>query len=157
MNIVDLITAERVELRHDIRSKKRALEDLSNLLAKASGNQLDNVIFTSLINREKLGSTGLGQGVAIPHGRVRGIDSTIGAFMRLGQGVDYEANDGQPADLIFGLMVPEDCTEEHLEILRMLAEMFTNDEFIAKLRKAESSEELYNLLAGYTPPTADAA
>lgn len=157
MNIADIISAERVELRHDIRSKKRALEDLSKLLTKGTGNLVDNEIFTSLINREKLGSTGLGQGVAIPHGRVRGIDSTIGAFIRLGQGVDYEANDGQPADLIFGLLVPSDCTEEHLETLRMLAEMFTNDEFITKLRNAENSQELYELLAGYTPPVAEAS
>ncbi len=157
MNIADLITAERVELRQDIRSKKRALEDLSKLLAKASGQLVENDIFTSLINREKLGSTGLGEGVAIPHGRIRGIDSTVGAFIRLGQGVDYEANDGLPADLIFGLLVPVDCTEEHLEILRMLAELFTNDEFVKQLRTAESSQELYTLLSEYSPPIAEAS
>ena len=156
MNIADLITSERVELRHDIHSKKRALEDLSKLLATAGGFD-SNAIFTSLINREKLGSTGLGQGVAIPHGRVRGLDKTVGAFIRLAQGVDYEANDSQPADMIFALAVPEDCTEEHLETLRNLAEMFTDDEFTGKLRSAESNSALFELLDGYKPNIAEAS
>lgn len=157
MNIADLITPERVELRHDIRSKKRVLEDISKLLSQANLDLSENDIFTSLVNREKLGSTGLGQGVAIPHGRVRGLDASTGAFVRLGQGVDYESNDGQPADLIFGLVVPADCTEEHLETLRNLAEMFTDDDFTAKLREAEDNKALYDLLAGYSPTIAEAS
>lgn len=155
MNIAELLTADRVELRHDIQSKKRVLEDISKLMASAGLDEND--IFTSLVNREKLGSTALGQGVAIPHGRVRGLDSTVGAFIRLAQGVDYESSDGQPADLIFGLAVPEDCTEEHLETLRTLAEMFTDDEFTEKLRKATNNSELYELLSSYSPPVAEAS
>lgn len=155
MNIAELLSADRVELRHDIHSKKRALEDLSKLMASAGLDE--NEVFTSLVNREKLGSTGLGQGVAIPHGRVRGLDRTIGAFIRLSQGVDYEANDGQPADMIFGLAVPVDCTEEHLDTLRCLAEMFTDDDFTAKLREAGSSADLHELLSNYTPSIAEAS
>ncbi len=157
MNIADLITQERVEVRHDLRSKKRVLEDVSKLLSQASLDLAENEVFTSLVNREKLGSTGLGAGVAIPHGRVRGLEQSIGAFFRLTQGIDYESNDGQPADLVFGLIVPVDCTQEHLDTLRTLAEMFTDDDFTAKLRKAESNQELYELLAAYTPPVAEAS
>lgn len=150
MSIADLLSPARISLRNDIRSKKRALEEISQLLA--SGANIDeNAIFTSLVNREKLGSTGLGHGVAIPHGRVRGLDGSVGAVLRLTSGIDYESSDGAPTDLIFGLVVPEDCTEEHLEILRGLAEMFTDDTFTQKLRSTESDAALYELLSQYQP------
>lgn len=150
MSIANLLSPDRISLRNDIRSKKRALEELSAMLA--SGTHIDDgAIFTSLVNREKLGSTGLGQGVAIPHGRVRGLEDSVGAVLRLSSGIDFESSDGQPTDLVFGLVVPEDCTEQHLEILRNLAEMFTDDAFTRKLRAAESDQALYELLDQYQP------
>ena len=150
MSIANLLSPSRISLRNDIRSKKRALEEISAMLA--SGANLDsNAIFTSLVNREKLGSTGLGAGVAIPHGRVRGLNGSVGAVLRLTSGIDFESSDGQPTDLVFGLVVPEDCTEEHLEILRSLAEMFTDDDFTQQLRNADSDEALFTLLDEYQP------
>lgn len=153
MSIANLLSPNRIALRNDIRSKKRALEEISIMLASGA-NVDDKAIFTSLVNREKLGSTGLGAGVGIPHGRVRGLDDSVGAVLRLSTGIDFESSDGQPTDLVFGLVVPEDCTEEHLDILRQLAEMFTDDEFTQKLRSAESDQALFELLAQYTPVAA---
>lgn len=150
MSIAALLSPARITLRNDIRSKKRALEEISKLLATGA-NVDDNAIFTSLVNREKLGSTGLGQGVAIPHGRVRGLDESVGAVLRLAGGIDFESTDGEPTDLVFGLIVPEDCTEEHLEILRSLAEMFTDDAFTQQLRSADSDDALFALLDQYQP------
>lgn len=150
MSIANLLSPERISLRNDIRSKKRALEEISSMLASGANIEA-NAIFTSLVNREKLGSTGLGSGVAIPHGRVRGLDGSVGAVLRLSNGIDFESSDGQPTDLVFGLVVPEECTEQHLEILRSLAEMFTDDEFTQKLRNAQSDQALFDLLDQYQP------
>lgn len=151
MSVADLLSTERVQLRADLRSKKRVLEELAALLSQAASKLDKQDIFISLINREKLGSTGLGGGVAIPHGRVRGLDTPVGALLRLKPGVDYEANDGQPADLVFGLLVPEQATDTHLRILRALAEMFTDDSFCARLREAPDSAALNQLLCNYVP------
>ena len=150
MSIADLLSPARISLRTDIRSKKRALEEISALLANGA-NIEQNAIFTSLVNREKLGSTGLGQGVAIPHGRVRGLDGSVGAVLRLSNGIDFESSDGELTDLVFVLVVPEDCTDEHLEILRSLAEMFTDEAFTQQLRSSKSDSELFELLNQYQP------
>lgn len=153
MTIGDLITSDRLHISSDIQSKKRALEQLSRMLA--SGTDLSEAqVFSSLINREKLGSTGLGDGVAIPHGRLAGLKDSVGAFLQLTQGVDYEASDNVPVDLIFGLLVPEDTNEAHLKILATLAEMFTDDDFCARLRGARKAEELQTLLTNYSSETA---
>lgn len=154
MTIAELITAERVQSCTGLNSKKRVLQQLSQLLAGGADDLTENDILTSLFNREKLGSTGLGQGVAIPHGRIGGLAQAVGAFVRLQDGVDYESNDGRKVDLIFGLLVPEDTTEEHLKILASLAAMFTDDEFCTRLRQA-SGDQLLELLSSYAPtPTA---
>ena len=155
MNIADLISKDRVQAVTELSSKKRTLEELSAALARAAPFLTDADVFASLVSREKLGSTGLGQGVAIPHGRMRALNESVGAFLRLGQGIDFEASDGGPVDLIFGLLVPEDTTEEHLQILAGLAEMFTDDDFCRRLRAADDDEALYELLAAYTLSSAD--
>src|SRR3546814_13482734 len=93
-------------------SKKKALEELSQLLARAGDLDAGDIL-GSLSAREKLGSTGLGHGVAIPHGRMAGVDDSIGAFIRLRHPLDYDAHDGHPVDLIFGLLVPQGAPEAH--------------------------------------------
>lgn len=151
MNIADIITPERALVLGDIASKKRALERLSEILGDAAPYVTDNEIFSALIGREKLGSTGIGDGVAIPHGRLKGLDECIGAMIRLPQGIDFEAPDGQSVDLLFGLLVPQDSTETHLKILRALAEMFTDEDCLTRLRSAEDHQALYELLLDYDP------
>src|SRR5690606_38825765 len=110
-------------------SKKKALEELANLLARGVPGVQPSDILTSLSTREKLGSTGLGHGVAIPHGRIAGVSQSVGAFMRLKHPLDYDAHDGQPVDLVFGLLVPQGATETHLKHLAAIAEMFSDSTF----------------------------
>jgi nitrogen PTS system EIIA component len=151
MKLSEVVSAERVVNGSAVTSKKKALEELSNLLATGAPNLSSQEVFNSLIGREKLGSTGLGHGVAIPHGRVASVERSVGAFMRLKHPVDYDAHDGNPVDLIFGLLVPQTATEAHLKHLAAVAEMFSDDAFCAKLRAAGDSAALNALLAGYTP------
>ncbi len=155
MNIADIISPERVQFQTSIHSKKRALEEISRLLASGATVLAAEDILSSLSSREKLGSTGLGGGVAIPHGRVRGIDNSVGAFLRIGgDGVDYEAADNRKVDLVFGLLVPQNCNEEHLKILAQLAEMFLDEGFCAKARSIADPRQLHALLVSYAPAAA---
>jgi PTS system nitrogen regulatory IIA component len=154
MNIGEIISPDRVQVQRDIHSKKRALEEISRLLAAGAPALSAEDILASLTAREKLGSTGLGGGVAIPHGRMRGIENSVGAFLRVGDGVDYEASDGQKVDLVFGLLVPQNCNEEHLKILAHLAEMFLDEDFCAKARAGNDPKLLHSLLIGYSPAAA---
>jgi PTS system nitrogen regulatory IIA component len=146
MNITDLITARRVVCRDSISSKKRILELLSELIAPDQAGLTARSIFDSLIVRERLGSTGLGQGVALPHGRIAGLQQASGAFIKLRQGVDFDASDRQPVDLVFGLLVPEHFTDEHLKIIAYLAEMFSDKTFCQGLRVADSDALLFERL-----------
>lgn len=152
MNLGDIVTPERTRILADVTSKKRALEQLSEVLAEDVPYLAGNEIFSALVAREKLGSTGLGNGVAIPHGRLAEVDECIGAMVRLPeQGVDFEAPDNQPVDILFGLLVPRDSTEDHLDILRGLAEMFSQPDRIAAVRDAEDEAALFATLLANDP------
>lgn len=148
MKLNAILGAERVASGVAVTSKKKALEELSKLLAKGTGPLSASDIFNGLTAREKLGSTGLGHGVAIPHGRMAGISNSVGAFLRLKHPVDYDAHDGQPVDLVFGLVVPVAATEEHLKHLAAIAEKFSEDEFCRKVRAAKDDSALHALLVG---------
>lgn len=148
MKLNAILSADRVTSGVSVTSKKKALEELSKLLAKGSSGLSAADIFNSLTAREKLGSTGLGHGVAIPHGRMNGVTSSVGAFLKLKHPVDYDAHDGQAVDLIFGLVVPVAATEEHLKHLAAVAEKFSDDDFCTKMRAAGSDAALHGLLAG---------
>ena len=148
MRISDILTSDRIICNVNLSSKKAALEALSGLIAGASIRLDEQEVFNSLLTRERLGGTGLGNGIALPHGRLKDGLSTIAAFIKLKQGVDYDAVDRQPVDLIFALLVPEHSTEEHLQVLAQLAEMFNRPEFLTQLRREESEEAIYGLLTG---------
>jgi PTS system nitrogen regulatory IIA component len=150
MKLSEILSTDRVVAGAALGSKKKVLEELSKRLATGAGLTAEDV-FNSLIGREKLGSTGLGHGVAIPHGRVAGVSKSIGAFMRLKHAVDYDAHDGAPVDLVFGLLVPQQATEEHLKHLAAIAEMFSNEAFCAKLRETTDDKALHKLITHYTP------
>ncbi len=126
-------------------SKKRALEMLSERLATATHQLTATEIFDRLNARERLGSTGLGHGVAIPHSRTPGIDDAVGAILKLKNGVDFDALDKQPVDFFFALLVPEESREEHLELLSQLAELFSDKTALARIRSTEHADELLNL------------
>lgn len=151
MKLTEILSADRVLSGAAVTSKKKALEELSHLLAAGAANLSSQEVFNSLTSREKLGSTGLGHGVAIPHGRVAAVDRSVGAFIRLKSPVDYDAHDGNPVDLVFGLLVPQNATEAHLKHLAAVAEMFSDDAFCTRLRAAPDNAGLHALLAGYAP------
>lgn len=143
MNVTNLITPERIRCDAEVSSKKRSLELLSELLATGEPGISATHIFEKLIGRERLGSTGLGKGVALPHARLDGSDHTKGALIKLKDGIPFDAVDKAPVDVLFALMVPENCTDEHLRILSGLAEMFSDQSLCERLRASESPEEMY--------------
>jgi len=124
-------------------SKKRLLETSAELIAEKVTNMDANQIYNALIAREQLGSTGLGNGIAIPHCRVPKCETTIGCLIKLVKGIDFDAIDSKPVDLLFFLLVPENTIEGHLEVLRNLAERFNNSEYCANLRACTSNGDLY--------------
>jgi nitrogen PTS system EIIA component len=146
MNLTAILAADRVTSGVSVTSKKKALEELSRLLARGASSVPAQDIFNSLTAREKLGSTGLGHGVAIPHGRMPGVNQSVGGFIRLKHPVDYDAHDGQPVDLVFGLVVPSAATEEHLKHLAAIAEKFSDEDFCRQMRDAADDSALFSLL-----------
>jgi nitrogen PTS system EIIA component len=146
MKLNAILSADRVASGVAVTSKKKALEELSKLLAKGAAELSAADIFNGLTAREKLGSTGLGHGVAIPHGRMPGVANSVGAFLRLKHPVDYDAHDGQAVDLVFGLVVPVAATEEHLKHLAAIAEKFSEEDFCKKVRAAQDDKALHGLL-----------
>ena len=145
MRIADLLTPNRIVLEVNVSSKKRAMELLSEQLASATTGLTPVDILNRLLARERLGSTGLGYGIAIPHSRMESIEEAIGAVLKLQQGIDFDAADQQPVDFLFALLVPENSTEEHLELLSQLAEMFSEETIRTKLRTATNARELINI------------
>ena len=127
-------------------SKKRVLEQIATLAARDLGELDAHDIFESLIAREKLGSTGFGNGIAIPHCRLSGCSSPLCAVLHLETAVDFDAIDGAPVDLLFVLLVPEAATDEHLELLRQIASMLDRSDVRSSLRQAEDSEALYQVV-----------
>ena len=127
-------------------SKKRVLEQIASLVATELAELDEQDIFESLIAREKLGSTGFGNGIAIPHCRLPGCHAPLSAVLRLDSAVDFDAIDGAPVDLLFVLLVPEATTDEHLELLRQIASMLDRSEVRERLRQAQSSEALYQVV-----------
>lgn len=144
----NFLNPERIDCQVQASSKKRVLEEMGRLLATVSPDLTREKVFDQLIERERLGSTGLGYGVALPHARMKGLDQACGALIRLEKGVDYDAIDGAPVDLIFGLLVPHDATQEHLQLLATLASLFSNEAFRDRLRQAKNIHEVVALFQG---------
>ncbi len=127
-------------------SKKRALEKVATIIAEQVPELEMQVVFEKLVAREKLGSTGFGNGIAIPHCRMVGCNAPVSAVLRLETPVDFDAIDGAPVDLLFVLLVPEAATDEHLELLRQIASMLDREEVRQRLREAPSNDSLYQVV-----------
>ncbi len=156
MNLDTLISSNAVINNPEIKSKKRALELLAEHLAtqenQSSSNGVDALkIFQLLTDREKLGSTSMGNGVALPHTRTSLTENAIGAFLKLNKGIDFDSPDHQPTDLIFALIVPEHYTDEHLKILAYLASLFSDKNFCKTIRESNNHQEVYNNLINWNP------
>lgn len=148
-SVVEILPLAHIVLDMEAGSKKRLFEETARLLAAEQGFPED-AVFECLFARERLGTTGLGQGVAIPHGRHESINQPVGVFVRLREGVDFDAPDGKPVALVFVLLVPVEATGEHLEILAHLAERFSDKNVRSQLAAAQTPEEVQRLLAGET-------
>ncbi|MCE1238825.1 MAG: PTS IIA-like nitrogen regulatory protein PtsN [Azonexaceae bacterium] len=142
--LINILSVEQVLLDLDAGSKKRVFEQ-AGMLFEARLGVARSVIFDSLFAREKLGSTGLGQGVAIPHGRIKGLKQAAGAVIRLASPIPFDSPDGRPVTLLFVLLVPEQATEEHLQILSELAQRFSDRNFRESLQAAPDADSVIAL------------
>ena len=151
MNLITpLLKPANVLADFETTSKKRLFEHAGQLFAQNEGVSAAEV-FDSLFAREKLGSTALGYGIAIPHGRIKHLNETACAFIRLKSPTDFDAPDSQPVDLVFVLLAPAAATDLHLQILGELATMFSDEEFRDRLRAAPDAAELHRLITQWTP------
>ena len=151
MNLIaKLLPPANVLLDLDVSSKKRVFEQVG-LLFENNHDIARSQVFDSLFSREKLGSTALGQGVAIPHGRIKGLKEAVGAVVRTRQPIPFDAPDGQNVRLIFVLLVPDRATDLHLQILSELAQMFSDKPFRERLLNAASAAEMHQLISEWQP------
>lgn len=151
MNLITkLLPLQNVLIDLDVSSKKRVFEH-AGLLFENNHHIARSQVFDSLFAREKLGSTGLGQGIAIPHGRIKGLRDAIGAMIRMREPIPFDAPDGLPVNLIFVLLVPERATDVHLQILSELAQMFSDKPFRDRLLSAPTADAMQRLIAEWQP------
>jgi PTS system nitrogen regulatory IIA component len=146
MNIEQLIQPESVLCNADARSKKHCLEILSELLARANPDIGSEEIFSKLIERERLGCTGLDKGIAFPHCRIAGVANSSGALIKLVQPVDFDSPDAEFVDLVFGLMVPEELDDSHYRDIEQITGLLNDEKLRARLRQATTSKALYDTL-----------
>ncbi len=145
MNITQLLSPASTLVCNKVSSKKKVLEKVSEIMSD-SIDCTAKCIFESLLSREKLGTTALGEGIAIPHGRVASCSQPTAVFILLENGVDYGATDKQLVDIIFAIMVPEQAHQDHLRYLAKIAEILSNKPIASQIRHAHSSEALYQIL-----------
>jgi PTS system nitrogen regulatory IIA component len=153
MLLTDLVAPDAVIPALKVHSKKQVLQELAAKAAILSA-QSERTILETLLRREKLGSTGVGHGIAIPHGKLARLERLFGLFARLERAVDFEALDGQPVDLVFLLLAPEGAGADHLKALARVARLLRDPEVARKLRESRDAEALYAVLA---MPSASAA
>jgi PTS system nitrogen regulatory IIA component len=148
MEIADLITPKSVIAQLRVTSKKQALQELAKRAAALTGIG-DRAIYDVLLERERLGSTGIGSGIAIPHGKLKGLTRLYGVFARLERPIPFEAIDEQPVDLIFMLLAPEEAGADHLKALARISRLLRDRTMCEKLRGTDNADALYALLSDY--------
>lgn len=154
MEITDLLAPEAILPSLKAQGKKQLLQELAERAAALSGIP-ERRIFETLIERERLGSTGMGQGIAIPHGRLAGLNRIVGMFARLDTPIAYDAVDNQPVDLVFLLLAPEGAGADHLKALARVSRLLRNQQTCEKLRATKDPEVLYALLTEKTGGTSN--
>lgn len=146
MTLQDILTLDCTECAVTASSKKRLLEQICHLAANELGNSDPSDLLDSLLNREKMGSTGIGNGIAIPHGRLNNTDKAIAVFLTTEQAIDFDAIDNKPVDIFVCLFVPQDNTQEHLETLQSIARLFSERKIAKQVRKCTNKQEMFNLI-----------
>ncbi len=147
MDVSDLIAPKAVVVDLRVASKKQALQELAARASKLTGVD-SRLIFDKLLERERLGSTGVGQGVALPHGKLDEMKDIFGLFARLGKPIDFESVDEKPVDLIFLLLVPEGAGAKHLKALARISRLLRDETVCTKLRSARDTDAIYAFLTG---------
>lgn len=147
MDLSDLVAPEGVIASLKATSKKQALQMLAGKAAELTG-QAERDVFTTLLERERLGSTGVGHGVAIPHGKLPGLEKVIGLFARVHSPLDFEALDDQPVDLLFVLLAPEGSGADHLKALARIARVLRDEVMAEKIRSTDHASGIYSVLTG---------
>jgi nitrogen PTS system EIIA component len=145
MTITDLVAPEAILPALKVNSKKQALQELAARAAELTGRG-EREILEILQQREKLGSTGVGNGIAIPHGKLPKLDRLFGLFARLDRAIDFESLDGQPVDLVFLLLAPEAAGADHLKALARVARLLRDPDTAKKLRESRDAEAIYAVL-----------
>jgi PTS system nitrogen regulatory IIA component len=146
MSLQEIIKPDGVLCNATARSKKHCLEILSELLIRDYADMASDDIFECLIDRERLGCTSLDRGAAFPHCRVKGIDRSVAVMIKLSEPVDFDAPDGEPVDLIFGMMVPEEVDDGHRADIKLVADVLSDERLRMRLREMTSSKDLYDAL-----------
>jgi PTS system nitrogen regulatory IIA component len=152
MALTDIVTMNAVIPALKVNSKKQAIQELAARAAELSGLS-ERTIFETLLQREKLGSTGIGHGIAIPHGKLPQLDRLFGLFARLDRPIDFESLDGQPVDLMFLLLAPEGAGADHLKALARVARLLRDPDIANKLRESRDADAIYAVLT-MTPSAA---
>ena len=145
MDLGDLIPADAVVASLKAKNKKQLLQELSARAARLTGLE-ERYIFDSLLQRERLGSTGLGQGIAIPHGKFVGLKQIVGIFARLDTPIDFDAVDGEPIDIVFLLLAPEGAGADHLKALARVSRFLREGSAVEKLRASKDAAAIYAVL-----------
>jgi PTS system nitrogen regulatory IIA component len=153
MELSELMTPEAVLPHLKVSSKKQTLQELAAAAAEITGLH-ERAIFDVLLERERLGTTGVGSGIAIPHGKIGELDRLYGLFARLDEPVDFDAVDDEPVDLIFLLLAPESAGADHLKALARISRLLRDKDMREKLRETGSADELYSVLTEVSPPHA---
>lgn len=143
-NLASMLTPQRTHCGAHDKSKKRIFETAATIIGEDQPHLNPTDIFAALNARERLGSTAMGQGIAVPHCRISNCSKTIGTLITLDKPINFEAPDNEPVDIIFVLLVPEEAHEDHLNTLASLARLFSTEHYCQSLRQAKSNQALYD-------------
>lgn len=146
MTLQDILTLDCTQCAVPVHSKKRLLEQICQLAANKLIDANPTELLESLLNRETMSSTGIGNGIAIPHGKLKNTDQAIAVFLTTEQAIDFDAIDNKPVDIFICLFVPQDKTQEHLEALQSIAKLFSDRKTAKQIRKCTSQQEMFNLI-----------
>ena len=155
-NLAKILSPQNVVLHLEVSSKKRAFEQVGLIFENNCGIARSTVS-DNLLARERMGSTGLGHGVAVPHGRIKGLKAPLAAFVRLAEPISFESPDGQPVSLLIFLLIPDHVTQQHLEVLSEIAEMFSDDAFRSALMADTDPQAAYARIVGWQSSLRDVA
>ena len=146
MSLQEFINPDGVLCNATARSKKHCLEILSELLTRTHIDVVSDDVFECLVDRERLGCTSLNKGVAFPHCRAAGIEDTVGVLINLSEPVDFDSPDGEPVDIVFGMILPVEIEDRHRDHVRLVTELLANEKLRSRLREMHTSTDLYDAL-----------